>query len=333
MPSLDVRYLEYFAEAAHTGSFTAAARRLFVSQQALSKGIGSLETDLGIQLFTRSKAGVGLTPFGERFLERVMPILTDLKALREMADQCRLGAGSSLSVGITAFCFAENGGTVDSSVLLAFKESHPLADCRFVELSGDAIVHGVLSGETELGLGVGPETGVKSILLFDFPMAALLLREHDFFRDKGVARISDLSRSNLVSLANEQEFNASLLRRAERDHIRIGVSSLQVSAGHTIRSALERGEYIIRPLQHALRTITDDAIRVIPIVGEDGAPVVTSLSVFWRNSKTLTDIENEFVEAIVRLYRETHPAAATSRPALAPRLPSACRHLPATNSA
>lgn len=309
MLSLDIRHLEYFAEAASTRSFTTAAKRLFVSQQALSKGIASLEIDLGMQLFARSTAGVDLTLFGEQFLMRVMPILTELRALEGMAAQYRSGIGASLSVGINVFCFAESGGTVDGRILLAFKETHPLTDCKFVELSGDAIVNGVLSGEVELGLGVGPEKGVNRVLLYEFPMAALVLRDHAYFRDKDVATISELSRCSLISLANEQEFNASFLRRAEEEHIRIGLSSLQISAGHTIRSALEHGAYIIRPLQHALRTVSDDAIRVIPVVDEDGEAVETSLSIFWRSSKTLTDIENEFVKAMVQLYRETHPAA------------------------
>lgn len=312
MLSLDIRHLEYFAGAARTRSFTAAARQLFVSQQALSKGIGSLESDLGVLLFRRSKAGVDLTPFGELFLTRVTPILAELRALQELAAEYRGGVGSSLSVGIAFLCFAENGGTIDSDVLLTFKEAHPLADCRFVELSGDSIVDRVLSGAVELGIGVAPLDGVKSMLLHEFPMAALVMKKHNYFRDKEVARISELSRSNLVSLADEREFNASFLRRAEEDRVRVGLSSLQVSAGHTTRSALEHGEYIIIPLQHALRIVKDESIRAIPIVDDDGEAVVTRLSIFWRNSKTLTDIEKVFIDTMVNLYRDMHATPKSS---------------------
>lgn len=56
-----------FLAVADTGSFVKASSRLFVTQSAVSLRIQRLEDSLGQVLFTRSKAGVGLTPSGAAF--------------------------------------------------------------------------------------------------------------------------------------------------------------------------------------------------------------------------------------------------------------------------
>jgi DNA-binding transcriptional LysR family regulator len=65
---LEIRSLRYFVVAAEELNFTRAAARLFVAQQALSREIKRLESQLGTALFTRTTRRVTLTPDGERLL-------------------------------------------------------------------------------------------------------------------------------------------------------------------------------------------------------------------------------------------------------------------------
>ncbi|BAS28035.1 LysR family transcriptional regulator [Limnochorda pilosa] len=64
---MDLAQLETFQALVETGSFTAAARRLFVSQPTVSRQIHRLEKECGTALLERGKRGVHLTPAGERF--------------------------------------------------------------------------------------------------------------------------------------------------------------------------------------------------------------------------------------------------------------------------
>ncbi|MES3036360.1 MAG: LysR family transcriptional regulator [Bdellovibrionota bacterium] len=67
---MELNYLRYFYEVAKSGSFTEAARRLRISQSALSKSVALLENQEGVKLLERSKKGVSLTPIGvEVFLK------------------------------------------------------------------------------------------------------------------------------------------------------------------------------------------------------------------------------------------------------------------------
>lgn len=100
---VDTRLLRYFAAVAEEGSLTAAARRLFVSQPALTKQIRRLEDDLGVPLFTRSRAGMALTEAG-RVLAAKAPALLDgwdeaVRATGRAARVLRLGFLDAGSVG------------------------------------------------------------------------------------------------------------------------------------------------------------------------------------------------------------------------------------------
>ncbi len=78
-----------FLAVAEEGSVTAAARRLFVSQPAVSADISTLEDSLGVLLFKRSNRGVSLTEEGKVLFEYVQKAFSLLSAgeerMREVA--------------------------------------------------------------------------------------------------------------------------------------------------------------------------------------------------------------------------------------------------------
>jgi DNA-binding transcriptional LysR family regulator len=72
---LDIRTLRYFVAVADDLSFTRAAERLYVAQQAISRDIRKLEAQLGTTLFDRTTRRVSLTPDGERLLAEARELL------------------------------------------------------------------------------------------------------------------------------------------------------------------------------------------------------------------------------------------------------------------
>ncbi len=85
-----IRDLRYFVAVAEELNFTKAATRVFVSQPALSKQIGQLETHLRVELFHRDRRGVTLTAEGEALLPTAKRILAEWDtAHRSLADALR----------------------------------------------------------------------------------------------------------------------------------------------------------------------------------------------------------------------------------------------------
>ena len=93
---MDIKLERYriFCTVVESGSFSAAAEKLFVTQSAVSQSIRSLEESLGATLFVRRKSGVTLTPMGTLLYDYAAGALSLLNAAER-----RFGAYSSLSSG------------------------------------------------------------------------------------------------------------------------------------------------------------------------------------------------------------------------------------------
>jgi len=86
---------------AETGSIRAAARRLGLTQPALSKGLQSLEDELSVPLVHRTARGVNLTPYGQAIVTRGRGISHELDRLREEIEQMRGAQAGNVSLAIS----------------------------------------------------------------------------------------------------------------------------------------------------------------------------------------------------------------------------------------
>ena len=98
------REIEAFLTIVRTGSISAAAEVLYVTQPALSRRIRALEQELGYQLFIRKKGlrNVGLTAEGKAFIslaERWKTVWNESRALKDMDRSGVFHIGSVGSVG------------------------------------------------------------------------------------------------------------------------------------------------------------------------------------------------------------------------------------------
>ncbi|MFT6225213.1 MAG: LysR family hydrogen peroxide-inducible transcriptional activator [Paracoccaceae bacterium] len=98
-----LRQLEYIVAVANTGRFSLAASLLNVSQPSLSAQISEAETELGLRVFERGRAGVKVTLGGADVLRRARLILRDVEDLRAAAkgndtfeERLRLGVLPSI---------------------------------------------------------------------------------------------------------------------------------------------------------------------------------------------------------------------------------------------
>ena len=118
---LDSRQLRAFATLARTGSFTLAAKELYLSQSAVSHSMKALEQDVGCRLLDRLGKKVLLTQAGEQLLHHAQKILSEMSQARESLRQLGKWGRARLRVGAsTTAC-----QYILPAVLREFKESFP----------------------------------------------------------------------------------------------------------------------------------------------------------------------------------------------------------------
>lgn len=79
---MTLQQLKYADAVAECGSISAAARRIFVTQPALTEAVRALEEELRIAIFTRTSRGIAVTREGEEFLASARQILNDVSQIQ-----------------------------------------------------------------------------------------------------------------------------------------------------------------------------------------------------------------------------------------------------------
>ncbi len=162
--NLTLRQLRAFAAVAETGSFTAAAASLHLTQSALSVLVRELEREMGVQLFDRHTRRVLLSEAGREFQPSVQRLLADLAGavagVTELRDQkkgvLRLAAPQLMAC------------TLMPRVIAAYGARYPDIDVRLADTLPEHLLDGLLSGEAELAVGqdVPVDTTIERRSLF-----------------------------------------------------------------------------------------------------------------------------------------------------------------------
>src|SRR5579863_327237 len=96
----DLRSLEIFLAVCETGGMAAAARRLAMTQPAVSLAIAEIETRGGVILFDRKVRPLGLTPAGVMLRQRASGLLADAAQIPPMLRETQKGRYPLLRIGL-----------------------------------------------------------------------------------------------------------------------------------------------------------------------------------------------------------------------------------------
>ena len=101
MDDIDWNQLKAFLETAETGSLSAAARKLGLTQPTLSRQVAAIERRMGVTLFERVGKSMALTPTGLDLLEHARAMGAAAEALRLAATGRSQAVGGVVSVSAT----------------------------------------------------------------------------------------------------------------------------------------------------------------------------------------------------------------------------------------
>jgi DNA-binding transcriptional LysR family regulator len=301
---LSSRQLRYFVAVAEELSFTRAAARVYIAQQALSAQIGQLEQRLGVPLFTRTTRKVELTPEGEAFLEDARSALEAIDRAVERVHRVHLHQGSGLRVGL------HTGGALEltAPILKEFSRRVPQARVQMVEGRFDDPTNGLADGRADLAFVRPPLSaeGLEYATLFREPRRLVVGRDHPLASLPAVPLEDALREPMMPAGCRDQAWDDFWMLIEYRDaDDRPETPALVASFLEELESVAAGIACSVAPAGHA-RFATHPGVVFLPFADEV-SPSVCALA--WRSGER-NPLVRTFVEAATAVRDREHDLVA-----------------------
>lgn len=183
---MEIRQLRAFVAIAESGTFTAGALRVHVTQAAISMQIRQLETEIGAKVFVRAPRHVILTEAGEQLLRRARHILREhdaaLDEIAELAgaERGRLRIGSASAMVLTDQL---------PGILKELRDQHPGAEIAVTSGTSEVLVDQILAGEVDIAFVSLPVDvrGIKTERLSDDQLVAIASPRHKLAKQRTIS--------------------------------------------------------------------------------------------------------------------------------------------------
>lgn len=173
---MELRHLRYFVIVAEELHFGRAAERLYMTQPALSKQIHSLESELGVLLFARTKRTVQLTTAGLVLLEQALQLLQKADRAVQLTRRAARGEIGTLRIGFTTTATQ----TVLPTFVREFRDRYPNVELTMQELCTEAQVQELHQHRIDLAFLHPPidKRGLKLYSIWAEPFVVVLPKHH-----------------------------------------------------------------------------------------------------------------------------------------------------------
>lgn len=150
MRTMDFDSINYFLSICTSGSFSEAAKRLYISQPTLSRRITVLEDELGTELFSRKSTGISLTPAGKVFYEEQTKLMNSQFRLIEKMKSFRQEYAGTLNIGIRE----DLSYDLILRTAMYVKSVYPNLDIRIFAYSTNDLAERYIAGQIDIAFNL-----------------------------------------------------------------------------------------------------------------------------------------------------------------------------------
>ena len=196
---MDFRHLQQFVVLAETLNFRRAAEKLHMSQPPLSVSIRKLETELGVELFSRGKDGVKLTESGEAALADARRALFHAGQFKQAAVAASTGEGGVLRVGFVGSATH----AILPSILSQFRQHYQAVQLVLREATSIQIMQKLEDESLDVGVVRVPVSSISRIRLLSLQTEEFVLampKSHPL-TTRSVLKLKDLSEEDFILYA------------------------------------------------------------------------------------------------------------------------------------
>ncbi len=287
--------LEYFRKLAASEHITRTAKELYISQTALSSMIISLEKELGVQLFDRSRRAIHLNEAGKVYLHYVNEIfaaldngqaaLKDLVATQE--KNVSLAVGSSL---------------VWLPMFHAFQKSNPGLIMQQFNLGTDNLnlalqemtVDYVIAGEDDISV-----PGLERCLIKVDGVYAVVSPDHRLAGRESIF-LNELIQEPLISLTGDSPWRGFCDRLFERAGLK---ANIVVECDYTMRAPLIESGFGIALTSSTAKQV--DLLKPNKYIRIADEGILRPMYLFWNPRKYISQAAQHFKEYCIAYYKDS----------------------------
>ena len=145
---MNIRHIQYVLTMLREGSITAASKKLFVSQPALSQTLKQIEQDLGATIFDRTTDPISLTYAGQQYVDAALQVLDIDRNLRARIAETKKELHGRLRLGISM----QRGLQILPQVIPDFSRMYPYIRIELIEHGSATLEHMTAEGQCDLAL-------------------------------------------------------------------------------------------------------------------------------------------------------------------------------------
>lgn len=300
---MQINHLRYFTEVARCGSINQAAQTLFISPQALSSSIASMENELGCKLFFRHHQGMLLTQAGQQVYDDIQEFLPKIMGWFELGQKQEAGSSGRVQIYVAlSLCSSFN------RLLIQQMKDYPELEVTMREARSDKIRSLIQCGKANLGL-ISVESDSQERWEADFQKngwTAVKLMEDEFCavlgqdympEIQGSLTEDDCKKMCYISSADEHD---PISRRFASRFGRIMQSKSESLSSNLCMVALNEG-VVFMPRRVALcePLCQSGMLRLLPI---QGMHLKSTHYIFCAQMRAASQTERFLMEQIVEFY-------------------------------
>lgn len=237
-PMMTLRQIRHFIAVAETGSISAAAQAVFISQSTLTLAIQQLEQEIGVLLFNRHAKGMTLTHQGHQFLRQAHLILATVDNAKRSLQQSTDQVSGQLTIGVTSLV----AGYYLADLLTRFQRAYPNVALRVVEDERPYIEHLLVSGEIDVAVlilsNLEDRMALQTEVLTHSPHRLWLPAQHPLLEQDSIS-LADVAEQPLIQLnVDEMEHNARRMWASAGLQANV---SLRTASTEAVRSLVAAG--------------------------------------------------------------------------------------------
>lgn len=149
---LDIKQLKYFLQICKNNNFSETAKKLYITQQGLSKSIKNLEDEFQLPLFYRDGTKMRLTKYGLYLKEKSEHIIKDFDSLKYSIENMASADNKKVKIGYSLGIINE----LSYDPIRNFKIKNPDVELEIIEYQDFLCEEAVARGEIDVGVTVGP---------------------------------------------------------------------------------------------------------------------------------------------------------------------------------